>query len=267
LKREGQSLDYVEGVLGDVTSEKVAFELDGDDMKVDRNKVAGFIYFRRDAVKEVEPRLVIRGRSGVNVNAVEARLLNNVIRLTTAAGTKFDWPLEDIDVADFSAGKLLYLSDLKPAVSNTTPLISLPGGASLLRRFTEPRLDHSAYGGPLTLSSGDELSSSPSAGLQTFTKGLAIRSRTELVYRLPVGFRRLTAMAGIDPATRASGDVRLEILGDNQPLLSTEIGGTDPPRTIDVDIAGVKQLRIVVDYGKNLDTGDWLNLCDLRLVK
>jgi hypothetical protein len=26
-------------------------------------------------------------------------------------------------------------------------------------------------------------------------------------------------------------------------------------------------LKIVVDYGQNLDTGDWLNLCDARLIK
>jgi hypothetical protein len=49
--------------------------------------------------------------------------------------------------------------------------------------------------------------------------------------------------------------------------LSADVKGTDPPRAIDVDVEGVKRLKIVVDYGKNLDTGDWLNLCDLRIVK
>ena len=43
--------------------------------------------------------------------------------------------------------------------------------------------------------------------------------------------------------------------------------GNDAPLPIEVDIAGVKRLKIVVDYGQNLDTGDWLNLCDARIVK
>jgi hypothetical protein len=103
--------------------------------------------------------------------------------------------------------------------------------------------------------------------MQTYAKGLAIRSRTELVYRLPGGFRRLNAVAGIDPASSASGNVRLEIFGDDRLLLQTEVAGTDAPHDIDLDVEGIKRLRIVVDFGGNLDTGDWLNLCDARLVK
>ena len=60
---------------------------------------------------------------------------------------------------------------------------------------------------------------------QIFSKGLALRSRTELVYRLPAGFRRFTAIAGIDPATRASGNVRLSIYGDDRPLFEADIAG------------------------------------------
>jgi len=35
----------------------------------------------------------------------------------------------------------------------------------------------------------------------------------------------------------------------------------------ELDVAGVNRLKIVVDYGQNLDTGDWLNLCNARIVK
>jgi hypothetical protein len=267
LKRDGKSLDYAEGVLGDVSPDKIMFELDGDAMKIDRDKVAGFIYFRRDAAKDPEPRFMIHGRTGLKANVARARLAGDTIELTTTGGAKLHWPLEDIYLADFSAGKLVYLSDLEPASNNATPLVALPAGASLAAKYAEPRRDHSAYGGALTLASADDSLSSPIAGTQTFNKGLAIRSRTELVYRLPAGYRRLAAIAGIDPATRASGNVRLEIFGDDRPLLAADIAGDDPPRTIDLDIAGVKRLKFVVDYGQNLDTGDWLNLCDLRIVK
>ena len=36
LKRDGKSLDYVEGVLGDITDDKVEFKLDGETQRVDR---------------------------------------------------------------------------------------------------------------------------------------------------------------------------------------------------------------------------------------
>jgi hypothetical protein len=117
------------------------------------------------------------------------------------------------------------------------------------------------------LASVDNLAATPIAQPQSFDKGLALRSRTELTYRLPAGFRRFTASAGIDPSTRAGGNVRLEIFGDDRPLLQADIVGNEPPHVIDLRIDNVKRLKIIVDYGHNLDTGDWLNLCDARIVK
>jgi hypothetical protein len=267
LKQEGQNLDYAEGVLGDVSADKVAFEMDGKAVTVDRKKVAGFFFFRRGDPARVEPRFSIYGRSGLKANGQSVRLSGDLIQLTTAGGTKLDWPLDDIYLADFSAGKLVYLSDLTPATSDATPLIALPSGTSLASKYFEPRRDQSAYGGPLTLASGDDRANLSDAAQQTFQKGLAVRSQTEMVYRLPSDYRRLIAVAGIDPATRASGNVRLEILGDDRSLFSADVKGTDAPLTIDLDIAGVKRLKIVVNYGQNLDTGDWLILGDLRIVK
>jgi hypothetical protein len=159
------------------------------------------------------------------------------------------------------------LSDLKPASERWTPLVGLPSEATLASEYGRPRRDRSAYGGPLTLRLDDSSSHSPKSPVRTSTKGLAVRSRTELVYRLPPGFRRFTTVAGIDPATSASGNVRLEIHGDDRLLLEDDIAGHDPPRSIELDISGVKRLKILVDYGRNLDSGDWLNLCDARIVK
>jgi hypothetical protein len=61
--------------------------------------------------------------------------------------------------------------------------------------------------------------------------------------------------------------VRLEIYGDDQPLLSADVEGNQPPTNIDTDITGVKRLKIIVDYGANQGWGDWLNLCELKVVK
>lgn len=267
LKRDGTSLDYVEGVLGDVSDSKVEFELDGEAVKIDRAKVAGFIYFRREAEKDTEPRLVVSSGTGLKANVARARLVGDTIELTTAADVTLKWPLDDLELADFSAGKLMYLSDLDPATENSEPIVALPTGATLAAKYGKPRRDHSAFGGPLMLAAADAATSASSAGTSSYQKGLAIRSRTEVIYRLPPGYRRLNAITGLDPATRASGNVRLEISGDDRPLFDEEVAGNDDPRKIDLDIAGVKRLKIIVDYGSNLDTGDWLNLCDLKIVK
>jgi len=264
-KRGGQSLDHVEGALGDVGQDKVEFKLDGESVRVDRGIVAGFIYHRGTAPELAEPRCVLHGQSGLKAKASLAQLVDGHIRFTTPSGVKLSWPLEDIHWVDFSVGKLLYLSDLEPVSEQWTPLVALPSSAELAESFGKPRRDRSAFGGPLTLPAADGRAYDGEQ-LRQFSKGLALRSRTELLYRLPPGFRRFLAEAGIDPATSTSGQVRLEIRGDERELLVTEIAGHEP-RSLELDIAGVKRLRIIVDYGQNLDTGDWLNLCNARIVK
>jgi hypothetical protein len=267
LKRDGKSLDYIEGVLGDVLPEKIEFKLDGEPLRINPAQVAGFLYFRSTDDAGAEPLCVVQGRSGLRAAVVRARLADRLLRLTTASGAKFAWPLHDIHSADYSAGKLQYLSDMQPLSQRWTPLVGLPAGATLAAEYGQPRFNHSAYGGPLAVRLGDPPHTSTAAQTRSFRKGLALRSRTEIVYRVPAGFRRFAATAGIDPATSGSGNVRLEVYGDDRLLWEDDIAGQAPPTAIELDVAGLKRLKIVVDYGRNLDSGDWLNLCDARIVK
>ena len=270
LKRDGKSLDYIEGVLGGVTANNVEFKIDGESLEVDRTKVAGVVYFRGGRAEKAgttDPQCVLHGRDGLYANAKQVALESGMLKVTTIGGIQFTWPLEDIYLADFSAGKLAFLSDLEPASEQWMPLIGLPASAKLANDFGKPRRDQSAYGGPLTLRMAGDHAAGDTDHKQTFNKGLAIRSRTEIVYRLPRGFRRFLAVAGIEPVTSPRGDVFLSIEGDGRRLLETQVAGDQPPHEIELDIEDVKRLTIVVDYGQNLDTGDWLNLCNARLVK
>lgn len=267
LKKDGKSLDYAEGVMGDIGGDKIEFKLDGELQRVDRAKIAGAIYYRPDRRMKEEPKASIQGRSGLRVNASHVDLKDSVLDLTTATGEKLNWPLDDISLADFSAGKLMYLSDIEPASTKCSPFIALPPSAALASEYGQPRRDKSAFGGPLSLVMKEGETAAARAAIRTFPKGLALRSRTEIVYRLPTGFKRFIAIAGIDPATTTAGNAHLSIFGDDRSLLETEVTGDQSPHPIQLDIASVKRLKILVDFGENLDTGDWLNLCDARIAK
>ncbi len=100
---------------------------------------------------------------------------------------------------------------------------------------------------------------------KTFSKGLALRSRTEIRYRLPQGMQRFIALAGIDPETANQGNVTLEIFAGRRSVWQGEIAGSTAPTEIDVSLGNARELRLVVDYGKNLDYGDRLHLIEARL--
>jgi hypothetical protein len=268
LSREGKSLDYHEGVLGDITSDRVKFKLEEENFtEVDRGRVAGVIYFRAKPSIESDPHCIVTGRGGFRAKASKVALKSGRLQLTTVAGAELEWPIEDIQFADFSAGKIVFLSDLEPASAKWTPLIGIPDGATLASTYGRPRRDESAFGAGLSLWLPGDDPSVPAGQIKKFSKGLALRSRTELTYRLPRGYRKLLAVAGIEPTTRSNGAARLTIHGDDRVLMSTEIVGKQDPSPIELDIAGVKRIEITVEHGQNLDTGDWLNLCDARIVK
>lgn len=267
-KRDGKSLDYVDGVLGEITADKVELKVDGESNRADRAKVAGVFYLRTPQPAAAERRVSLQGRSGLRAAAATVEVAGGKLLVTTTGGKKLEWPLSDLELADFSHGKITYLSDLDSAGSDWTSLVGLPPGIPAFEYYGRVRRDQSAFGSALSLRVTEAADAETQAAvLRTFSKGLAIRSRTDLVFRLPSGFNRFTALAGIEPVTVADGTVKLAVFADDRPLIETAILGSQPAVPIDVQISGAKRLKIVVDYGENLDTGDWLNLCDAKLVK
>ena len=60
------------------------------------------------------------------------------------------WPLDDIELADFSAGKVMYLSDIEPASAEVDAVgRSARQASTLAAEYGQPRRDQSAFGGPL----------------------------------------------------------------------------------------------------------------------
>jgi NPCBM/NEW2 domain len=266
-KRGGKSLDHLECVLGEVTDKEVVCQLEGKEVQVPRAKVAGLIYYRAEHGPAAVPKALVSGSDGLRIAAQSFRWNDDTLEIKTGAGPRIAWPLANVASVDLSAGKLVVLSDLEPQSVKWQPLVVLPAAASLAAKFGQPHVNQSASGGQLTLTYPEPNSAVGTAQVKTFGKGLAIRSRSEIVYRLPAGYHRFLAEAGIDPAAAATGNVLLRILADDRLLIEQAIDGSDAPLPIDLDVTGVKRLKIVVDYGKNLDTGDWLNLCNLRIVK
>jgi hypothetical protein len=164
-------------------------------------------------------------------------------------------PAEQIARLNFSSGNTVWLSDLDPESVQWRPYVDSPTPQPLLVKLFQPRKDRGFSGEPLVV------------GGSTYSRGLAIRSRTELVYRLTEAFRQFHAVVGIDDHVRDAGNVDVTLTGDDRALWTKTVTGRDAPVTVDVDITGVKRLKILVDFGQELDIADHLDLCEARLNK
>jgi hypothetical protein len=264
--RDGAKLDYLTGVVGDVTADEVAFDYDGQHVQVKRARVAGVGYYHAEPPRLPEAVCELTVAPGATIPVRALALDGKQLRVTTPAGIRLTLPIVALMRADFSAGKLAYLSDVKPTEVVWTPRIAAPAAASLIANYGAPRNDVSFTGSALTLAWNND--SAPSGHeVRAYTKGIAFRSRTDATWRVPAGMKRFTATAGIDPATTDQGHVVLEIRADDRVLWEGEIDGHADPVPIDVELGSARRLQIRVDYGRNLDFGDRLHLVDARLTK
>jgi alpha-galactosidase len=95
----------------------------------------------------------------------------------------------------------------------------------------------------------------------SYAKGLGCQSPAQVVYNLDGQYKRFVSDIGIDEDAGGSGSVIFQVMGDGKKLYDSGImKNTSPIQTIDIDITGVKELKLVVTDGgdgTNYDHGDW----------
>lgn len=263
-QRDSETMDYLTGVIGDVTAEQATFEWDGDRVPVKRAKIAAMVFYRARQPKLPAAVCDLSLTDGSQIAAREVSLRDGRVSVTTPAGVELDLPLEKIMRADFSTGKVVYLSDMKPGEVRWTPGIGVPEGSATARSL--PRNDQSFSGSPLSLVWNDDVGRSR-RDVRIYAKGLAVRSRTEMTYRLPADMKRFLTTAGMDPGDSGHGNVRLEIRGDERVLWEGAVEAGRAPVEIDVELGSARRLHLTVDYGEHLDYGDRIHLAEARLTK
>ena len=260
IRREA-SLDYLKGTVLDVTDANVLFEYNGQSIPAPRAKVAGFVLARKEQAAAT-PRLRILTNNGSVYVLRSAKMFGDgLVALVTMANVRHQISLEDVTRIEFPQLGAVYLSDLETASTTVTPYF----GSKLepiIQKLNEPRLDRSFDDGPIRIWDPSIVGSN-----RTFKKGLALQSRTELTYRLAGKYQRFQTAVGMDPDAPSLADVELRIYFDEREVFYRSVSGKDPLIPVDVSAVGAKRMRILVDYGGNVDIGDRLHLGDARLLK
>jgi hypothetical protein len=165
----------------------------------------------------------------------------------TPWGQPMTLPSAEIQSVRFRGGVMSYLSDLEPGEVEQTPYFG---------RIVPYRRDVNLEGSPLKL------------GDRRFDKGLAVHSRTSLTYDLDRRFSTFQTTLGFDASGRQKGRVDCRVLGDGKELYANpDLRADTPPIDLDLDIKGVEQLLLIVDFGPDEDTGDRVIWADARVFR
>jgi hypothetical protein len=167
--------------------------------------------------------------------------------LRSVLGYSWDVRPDRIREVRFRGGKLVWLSDLKPANVVITPFFN---------RSWPYREDRSVWGAPLTV------------GGTVYERGIGCHSRTELTYDIDGQYVAFIADIGIDDETKGVGSALFSVIGGGKPLLDrVEASAGKSPQRVNVNVTGVKQLKLLVDFGKNQDAGDHADWLNARLIR
>lgn len=248
--REGNNIEPYEGVIqgaNDVGT-RLQFKARGLDT-VSNLDVARLraIYFQRSNTGPGDKAIARISDTFGNTFTVTSYVMGAPFcQVTLQTGQQLKLLASTISKFDLTPGKLVYLSDLEPAKVEETPILAE------LYRF---RRDKNLEGGPL------------SVGRRVYSKGLALHSRTVLEYDIR-GFSSFRCILGLDDAMAGSAHAIVRIEADDKELLKTVVSSKDnKPQELNLPMTGVQKLRLVVEYGDDLDLGDHVNFADARLIK
>jgi len=244
--------DVMEGVLTALDEKTIGIEVDKKPVAVDVSRTAA-IALSSDLTETPRPKgvygRVILDGGGARLSLASAGCADGVtLTGTTPFGAALSVPLMDVAALDLFQGKAVYLSDLKPSRYVYFPYLN--------DRWEYGR-DGSAAGLDLRLAGS------------TYDKGVGLHSHSRLSYAVPPGCRRFEALVGLDDRAGRRGSARIRVLADGKaiPIGAGELTAIGGSMAVRVDLAGVKELTLEVDFGKGGPVQGCVDWVDARFVK
>jgi hypothetical protein len=231
---------------GDAKGERIDFRLGQRPFAPDLARVLGMVFIRKPGDDQPPPLCKVHDLYQNVLAAAKFEVSDAGIAVTTVAGARVTYPKALLLRADFSGDKVAFLSDLQPVQVVEK---------SSLDNVEHYRRDRNLDDGPLRL------------GGVSYAKGLALHSRTDLIYDLEGKYKEFRTVLGVDDNVGGDGNAVVRIEGDGRELFRGVVSRKDKPRPLVLEIKGVKQLRIAVGSEGLLELGDHVDLADAKVSK
>ncbi len=242
----------VTGLIKKIDPQQLEFEYQGQVRKINIERIRALVLADLGLGGEQHSGLSVTLIDGSLLKGEFSTLTSEKLALQLAAGVTLDIALAKIRTVEITSDRLRYLSDLDPVGVEQRTLFTLQRDWQRDRSVQQNTLairDHQT------------------GQIFEFRKGLGTQAYTRVDFANAENYQTFLATVGIAAETQGRGDCQMQVLGDGVELWSARVKGTDAPRDIEVDIRGVNQISLVVDFGESLDLSDHANWCNARLVK
>lgn len=234
----------LDGAIKDIDAARVLFTFKGQQRELPWKQIAGVFVSKNVARGSTT---IIRTSDGERFAGRVTGGDESGVVLSSGVFDQLTLPWTQIAVINVLSERLQFLSDLKPIEYQFEPLFS--------SKF-EPSFDTALEGGPIIVNGRE------------FAKGVCMRSRSFLVFRINGEYRQFAATVGILDETGGRGNAIVGITGDGRTLWSNkQLRGGEPPQEVNIDVSNVGTLVLVVDRGEDLDIADHVAWAFARLIR
>lgn len=241
--------DELTGTVSAFDAATLRLQSDTGPVDLERVKLTAVVFnpILTDKPKLSGLRLVIGLIDSSRVTAISLSTDAKGARLKLAGGVALTVPTEAIVALQPLGGRVVYLSDLKPASYRHIPFLEL----SWPYRLNE------SVAGRLLRADGC-----------LYLKGIGMHSPSRIAYDVDGRYERFDAEVAIDGETGRRGSVVFRVFVDDgsgswrEAARSEIVRGGEAPVPLSVNLTGVRRISLLVDFadrGDEQDHADWLN--------
>jgi hypothetical protein len=257
--REVEGLNFVPGTIlsGNDAGDLLTFEKeDGVKTELKLSRATGGLVFAQPQPSQIAATLCkVLDVFGNSLIAQALEITDSGVTVTTVSGVVVKYSSQkSIAKLDYAQGNIAFLSDLEPLVD--APEKSMDEKGFRLNVNVPLTKDQNVSNEPLKL------------GSESYSKGISIAPDTKLTFNIGGDFRELKAMIGMQetsPDANLEAKVTIET-EEGRILFSEMLKRKDKPRSVSLDVKGVKQLLISVDANLPVN-GNRVIMADARLQK
>jgi len=240
IRREGDQLDFVDGLVVSMTDDVVKFDIDGDIIDAPIGRLEGILFGgSRSIANASDIQIVDVYHSRWSVSRLEPSELGEPLRLVLGSSIEHRLPLEHIESIRWSGG-LSLLAQMEPAEKSFTPAIQTNLGSSMLDPWFGPKADAD--------------------------QDLILFGKSSVDYRVEDGFKIFASVVRRDrqitKATKSIVRIRL----DGKVIWEKSIVG-DEAFGFELPIDGGNRLTIETESADDGEIGDTLRMLRPRLMR
>jgi hypothetical protein len=240
VRRAGDALDEVQGIVKSITKDSVKIDLDGDDLDAPVAKLEGVLFANSSSVAS-SGSVIIEDIQGSRWHAKSLNEENaGSLTLEFSEGIKHVLPLDQLSRIE-TTGAVQFLAKEEPAEDEFSPSTKIGIDPALAKQWLSVGTD------------GNDL---------------IMQAESHVEYRLSDQFSTLIGSVQFDPSVSAGGKCSLRILLDDNVVWDQLFDVDDPAqRGYELPIGKARRLRFEVKTGGDGDLGDTLRIRQPRLVK